>query len=715
MTSGIKRPACLDYETYSEAGYVFHTERGHFVPVNSSGPAGLPYVGGPAYAAHPSTRILCAAYDLFDSRGLRLWLPEMPPPADLIQHVNTGGLVQAWNSGFEWYIWNWVSNWGPLPIDQTRCTMSRARAYSLPGKLANAALVLGGAQKIDDGKRLVNKFSKPRKPTKNNPELSILPNREPPEAAKLYAYNMQDVRAESGLAQKLPELSPDELALWQLDQRINTRGVHVDRESLINCRLIVDKTFAKYTAELQRITGGAIQAAAQVGALQQWLHGQGVTLPNIQKDTVEDALKTSELPANCRRVLEIRQSLGSAAIKKLESLYYHLCPDSRVRDLFAYHGAGTGRFAGRGPQPQNLPNSGPTVAKCPQGHIFAVPLCPACQIPGEPAEWDIDAVEFALRVINTGILETVEAWFGDSLAVISGCLRGLFTAAPGYDLLCSDYSAIEAVVLAELAGETWRQEVFRTHGMIYEMSAAKISGVPFAEFLAHKERHGTHHPLRKQLGKFAELASGYQGWTGAWKQFGADEFMTDAEIETNVKKWREDSPAIVAYWGDLETAAIAAIENPGVLFEHRGIGYQVDPVGDVLHCILLSGRHLHYHEPHVVTGPDRYGRIKTQIHYSGWNTNPQKGPMGWIPLETYGGKLVENVTQATARDILTFAMLNCPDPIVLHIHDEIVEEVPEGTGSIEELEKVMGTLPPWCAGWPIKASGGWRGKRYRKG
>jgi DNA polymerase len=389
--------------------------------------------------------------------------------------------------------------------------------------------------------------------------------------------------------------------------------------------------------------------------------------------------------------------------------------------MFQFCGADrTGRFAGRGPQPQNLPNSGPNVNLCECGNYYKPFLnhCPKCHLTeafSEPTEWDVSAVNNALSIISTGDLSAVENQFGDATAAVAGCLRGLFCAAPGHDLICSDYSAIEAVVLAMLAKEQWRIDVFKTHGKIYEMSAAKISGVAFQEFLDHKERTGNHHPLRKKIGKVSELASGYQGGMGAWKRFGADQHLTDQEIKDAIKSWRRESPNIVNFWYGLERAAIAAIQSPGEILSYNGISYQY--VKGTLNCRLLSGRILYYHSPLLMPDVTPWGKPVLKISYMGWNSESTKGPIGWMRIDTYGGKLCENVVQATARDILTFALVNVEKagyPAVMHVHDEIVSEVPQGAGSVENFEAIMATLPEWAKGWPIRAAGGWRGKRYRK-
>lgn len=506
--------ADMDFETYSSAGYVYHPEIEKWVPLNTSGKAGLSAVGASVYSEHESTEVLSLAYNLKLGDGAKLWIPGMPPPLDLFEHLANGGLIEAWNSLFEYYIWLNVCaprmGWPELPLHQLRDAMAKSRTFSLPGALADAGKATGIAnQKIKGGTALLNKFSKPRKPTIKDKRLRILPHEDPQKGAELYAYNLGDIKAESDMSAICPDLSPDELDLWLLDQTINTRGMYIDVEAMRSCKNIVEQALAKYNKELIKITGGACENANKLAKMQEWICTQGINLPDMTADTLKDALN-GPLPANVRRVLEIRQNLGSASVKKLFALDRRLSKDGRLRDMFAFYAAHTGRWTGQGPQPQNLPNSGPDVYSCPCGRHYGAHRhdCPHCgrEAPPESIGWCMEAVWDALAVIDGGTLDYVEDCFGDALPLISGCLRALFSAAPGHELICSDYSAIEAVVLAVIAKEEWRIEVFRTHGMIYEMSASKITGVPFEEFVAYKERTGEHHPFRKKIGKVSELA-----------------------------------------------------------------------------------------------------------------------------------------------------------------------------------------------------------------
>jgi DNA polymerase len=743
--------ATLDFETYSEAGFVWSPELNKWtcLPNASQGRKGLPIVGAARYAEHPTTEVLCAAYDLGD--GPRLWTPDGLPPVDLFAYIREGGLLEAWNSSFEYHIWQKVCRrlygWPDLPQSQLRCAMSKSRAHALPGALGKAAEVLGTkSQKDKDGERLIRLFCSPRDPTKKDPRRRILPAEEPEEAAKLYAYCLGDIAAEAEISALIPDLPPEELANWQMDQRINWRGVAVDTEGISACRELIGQAHERYNRELYVLTDGVVARASELQKLMGWLHGLGVHTDSLDEEHCTGLL-AGNLPPVARRALEIRAAAGSAAVKKVYAMRNTVCADGRLHDLFLYHAARTGRTTGAGPQPTNLPNSGPELVKCPVClawyglHLTTCPQCGAERGGTRASEWNPEAVEFVLSVASARSLDLMELYFGDSMAAVSGCLRGLFVAAPGHDLICSDYSAIEAVVLAELAGEAWRQEVFRTHGKIYEMSAAKISGVPFEEFMRHAgyvdeelsapdwykrkpSAPGKHHPLRKTVGKVAELASGFQGWIGAWLAFGADAFMSEEEIKQAILAWRAASPAIVEFWGGqernrkpdlygVEGAFLSATIHPGEWYWFRGLGFCAQ--NGTTYIRLLSGRLLTYHR--VQTYPSERRANTLTLSYEGWNTNPKNGPAGWQRFETWGGRLTENIVQATARDIQWHGMRALEAagyPVVLHVYDEDVAEVPEGFGSVAEFERIMSDMPSWAPGWPIRANGGWRGKRYRK-
>jgi len=743
---------CCDFETYSEAGYVWCEPTEKHPLGRWQGPPGAPgttrglgVVGAAVYAQHPSTEVLSLAYDLKDGAGPRHWRPGLPNPTDLFDYLASGGLIEAWNSAFEGWIWREVCvhryGWPALRLPSLRCAMGKARASGWPGALGVATEVMGLTdQKDKAGDALLKMFSVPRNPTKGDPRRRVLLSDRPDDADALFRYNAQDIKAEAAASIRTPDLDADELEFWLCDQAINARGVHIDRASVDNCIAIVQTAHEKYDSELAALTGGVVSKGSEVQRLTGWLGAMGVHTNSLDEDNVEALLEQRDrFPPAAVRALEIRQAIGSASVKKVFAMANQCARGDRLHDLFSYHAAHTGRATGNGPQPTNLPKGAGNVYRCAScgrhhgTHTIRCPWCLTLRPPGVPSiEWCVEAVHDALDVIAGRSYELVEQVFGDAMATVAGCLRGLFTAAPGHDLIASDYNSIEAVVLAVLAGEQWRIDVFRTHGKIYELSVSKITGIAFEEILDYKKRTGQHHPMRQTVGKVAELASGYQGWLGAWKAFGADAFMNDDQIKDAILKWRDASPAIVEFWGGqerrrpwrkemfgVEGMAISAVQSPGVDFpvmraDGTDTGVSFRAHGDTLYCRLPSGRRLSYQRPRLEPGE----RAGLALSYERWNTNPKNGPIGWIRVYTWGGRLVENIVQAAARDILRYAIRNlerCGYPVVLHVYDEIVAEVPQGLGSVEQFEQVMMQLEPWAAGWPIKASGGWRGLRYRKG
>lgn len=719
--------ADIDFETRSSAGFIWNENTHKFDPPYGSKKKGLQTVGMAAYSEHPSTEVICLAYNLKDGFGPRIWKPGEPNPLDLFIHVQNGGLLEAWNSAFEFYIWNNVCSrlylFPPISYAQFRCAAAKSRACSLPSSLEKVGDVLNiKNKKLADGKRLLKRYSEPHKPTLRNKDIWNELINNPTDAKLMQEYNLRDILAESEVSAQIPDLLPQELEFWLADQRINRRGVKLDRKAIQDCIYLAEQAYAKYNAELPILTNGAVTSASQIARIMKWLNEHGTFSSSLDEEHINDLLKNPMLLSPVRRVLEIRQLIGSAAVKKLYAMINRLSNDNRMRDLFVYHTARTGRAGGDGVQPQNLPNNaGLTIHRCKNcknhfklKHCLDCPWCGTFPFDFDALkiEWNPEAVSDALKVISTRSLNLVELYFGDVISTISGCLRGMFIAADGHDFISSDYSSIEGVVLAALAGEEWHLEIYKTHGMMYEATAERITGTPFQEFIRTKKETGKHHPDRK-IGKVASLASGYQGGLGAWIKFGADEFLTEDQIKRAVWSWRDANPKIVKMWKELEIAAHMATEHKGHEFSYRDITYLRK--GDALYCRLPSGRYLTYHNPQLTPNSDRPGSL--QLSFNGWNSNPSNGAIGWIRMSTYGGRLAENVTQAVARDILAHAIVNLEKrgfPVVLHVHDEIVCEVPEDKGSVEELESIMMELPQWALGWPIKAAGGWRAKRYQK-
>lgn len=765
----------MDYETYSEAGAIWNGEK--WVAPQGAAKRGLSAVGMEVYARHASTEVLTMSYDLKDGKGKRRWRPSFALPFDLFDYLSRGGLIEAHNSAFEERIWRFVCmrkyGFPPLNPDQLRCSMAKARAHSLPGALGNLTNVLQTKIRKDaDGERLLKKFSEPRNPTKKDARLRIRPEEEPEDGERLYSYCDTDIASEAEASLRIPDLEGEELEYWLLDQRINRRGVHVDREGIHNAIEIINQTHAAYGKELAAMTGGI--KPSEVSQLKKWVEDTaGIWMNSFDEEQIDATLKrlhtmldkcragmdalddpdlTGSVYRDAIRALEIRQAVGSASVKKVFSMANQVTEDSRLHNLFNYHGARTGRPTGEGPQPTNLPKSGPPLIKCGlcgKHHAVSHSACPWCGVPvppgRKPVEWGHEAAAEVLEVMKARSYSMLEYYYGSAMQAVSGCLRGLYTAAPGHELICSDFSAIEGVVTAQLAGEEWRLDVFRTHGKIYEMSASKTTGTPFEEMMRHKgytditspewwkvKTTGSHHPDRNRIGKFQELALGFGGWINAMINFGANEFLTEEEMRAAITAWRAASPSIPELWGGqyrglpwerggataelfgLEGAFVKAVLNPGQWQQYRELAYI--KWGDAVYCRLPSGRCLTYHRPRLTPG-EWFDLPILKITYEGWNTNPKMGAPGWVTINTYGGRLTENVVQATARDIQRNAQLlleKAGYPVVLHVYDENVCEVPIGYGSIEEFEKIMATMPPWAHNWPIRAGGGWRGLRYRK-
>lgn len=742
----IEKHATIDWEAYSEAGMVWDGASWRALPGTNS--KSISAVGAAAYAEHPTTDILCLSYRL-PGGEVRRWRPGLPLPLDLFAHIAAGGLVEAHNVMFERLIWMHVAirryGFPPLPPAQLRCSMAKARVQSLPGALGDLTAVLGTShQKDADGKRLLAKFSQPRKPTKADARLRITPAEDPEDGERLYRYCDDDVLAEEDASGRMMPMTADELRFWQIDQEMNWRGIGVDRAGVRDMISILEQAQAKYGEEFGRITGGLkpSQVAATVG----WLAAKGVYVDTLDADSIDEALGREGLAADVRRVLEIRALVGSASVKKLYALERTASRDDRVRNIIIHHGARTGRPTGDLVQPLNLPKAGPDLiwcasCVCPSKPGPVCTWCGAVQPPNPRVmKWpDVPKhlegqlpIDWVMPVMATRDLAQVEHHFGSALLSIMGCVRGQLVAGPGNDLLASDYSAIEAVVTAMLSGCAWRIEAFRAQKDIYLMSCATMGlGFAYEDYLHHKDENGGHHWHRQKKGKVAELALGFGGWVGAWKQFAPDD--DEEDIKRTILDWREASPEIVEMWGGqargrpwdrdfklerfgFEGAFINAVQYPDRAFTSHGISFYMR--GDALIVRLLSGRELTYHSPRLFpTTRAHAGAGVLEITYMTWNSNPKYGPRGWTAMKTYSGRLAENIVQATAHDIQRFgieAMFAAGYPVVLHVYDENVAEVPKGWGSIEEFEAIMSTMPPWAADWPVRAGGGWRGKRYRK-
>lgn len=547
-----------------------------------------------------------------------------------------------------------------LKPEPWRCTAVQAAMLALPLSLEGVGVVLGlDKQKMSEGKELIRYFCSPCKPTKSNGGRTRNLPEDAPEKWELFkSYCVRDVDVEKQIRKKLWKYPiPDmEQQLYCLDQRINDRGIMVDRnlvDHAIACDLLYKETATKRAYELSEL-----ENPNSVSQLKGWLTDKGIEVDSLAKATVEELVDKTE--GDVQEMLKLRLAMSKTSVKKYEAIDRSVCRENRVHGLLQFFGANrTGRWAGRLVQIHNLP----------QNHL--------------------SDLELARGLVADGRYDDVEMLYESTPNVLSELIRTAFVAKPGCRFIISDFSAIEARVLAWLAGERWRIEVFQTHGKIYEASASAMFHVPIEEITKTS-------PLR-QKGKISELALGYGGSTGAMTAMGALKMgLSEEELPSLVTTWRNANPHITQFWWAVDEAAVKAVRDKKpsrvgrVAFEYSS---------GILFVTLPSGRKLSYVKPKM--GVNKFGR--EGITYEGIGESKK-----WMRLETYGPKLVENIVQATSRDILAEAMLrleNAGFDIVCHVHDEVVLEVPNGTSSIEEINEIMAVNPVWADGLPLSAAG----------
>ena len=534
-----------------------------------------------------------------------------------------------------------------------RCTMVAAAYLGLPLSLAGVGAVLQlQQQKMSDGKALIRYFCVPYDTVNGVPQFHT-PADSPEKWNVFRAYNQRDVETEQAIERRLSRFPVPEF-VWQeyaLDQTVNDRGIQVDLQLVQQAIRMDALTKDKLLQRMKALTH--LDNPNSVYQLLGWLETQGYSSDSLGKAQVQELIKTAEEPV--RSVLELRLQLSKASVKKYQAMQNAICSDGRARGMFQFYGANrTGREAGRIIQLQNLP----------QNHL--------------------PDLEAARELVKSGNLEAVELLYEDVPDTLSQLIRTAFVPKPGYQFLVADFSAIEARVIAWLAGETWRMQAFAEGKDIYCASASKIFGVPVV-------KHGINGHLR-QKGKVAELACGYGGSVGAMKAMGGAE-MSDAELKQLVTDWRTASPHIVQLWWDVENAAIKAVRDKTETETH-GIHFSYE--SGFLFIRLLSGRRLAYVKPRIE--PNRFGG--DAITYEGIGTGRK-----WERLETYSGKLVENIVQATARDLLFYSIQTLSQYFIVgHIHDEMIIECPKDT-KLEEICQEMARTPDWANGLLLRADG----------
>lgn len=660
----------LDLETYSS------------VPIDKAGLY--------KYALSPDFEILLFGYSL---DGAPVQVVDLTDPRNALDYKTIPWLFDpdcikhAFNAAFEWFCLSrhfgltpersqaWLSSWRDTQLHSLYC--------GYPASLDAAGRALGlpeDKRKLATGKALIKYFCVPCAPTKSNGNRTRnLPRHDPDKWDLFKEYNAQDVVTEMEIDRRLSAFPiPDELQRqWELDQRINLRGVAVDPALVDGALWCGDTVAAQLREEAVQISG--LDNPNSVAQLTQWLQEEtGEELQDLRKDTVAGLLAQGVSSDAATRMLEIRQELGKTSTKKYNALETCVCADGRVRGLMQFYGANrTGREAGRLVQVQNLPRT----------YLKALPL--------------------ARQLVKDRNLDGIRLCYGRIPAMLSQLVRTAFISADEKLFVDADFSAIEARVIAWLAGEQWVLNVFKTHGKIYEATASQMFGVPMEKIVKGEPEYAF-----RQKGKVATLALGYQGGPGALIKMGAlDNGLTEDELPDIVTRWRTANPHIVQFWYDVETAATNAVcygmksAVRGILFAREG-----DPANglDFMTITLPSGRKLYYSNPHI--GQNRFEH--DSLCFYGMDQTSKK----WTVIETYGGKLVENITQAVARDCLFYAMeaLEAAGyPIVFDIHDEVVIEVPADKANLEKVVEIMSRPIPWAPDLPLGADG-WTGEYFRK-
>lgn len=634
------------------------------------------------YAENAEILLFAYAFDDEPVAVVDLAAGESLPQEVLNALWNPGVIKTAYNAAFEMHVLNHYfteRNGAEMLTYQWFCTMVQGYTLGLPGGLAAIGKALGlpeDKQKMSIGKQLIQYFCKPCKPTKaNGGRTRNMPNDDIEKWNLFKAYNAQDVEAERAIRKKIEWAYPitQERQLWILDQSINDRGVLIDMP-LVESAIKMDKRIkALATIEAQELTG-LENPNSNVQAIQWFINETNIAPNSLDKKFRAEYLKhgTNE---KAKKFFQLKDLLSKTSVKKYEAMKNMVCKDGRVHGMLQFYGAQrTGRWAGRGIQLHNLP----------QNHI--------------------DDLDDARNIVRSGDFESLMMWYNNPSEILSQLIRTAFIAKPGCRFIVADFSAIEARVIAWLADETWRQKAFAEGKDIYCESASQMFGVPVI-------KHGINGELR-QKGKVAELACGYGGGINALKAFGADKMgLSEEDMQEIINKWRKKSPRVCKLWRTVEDAAKQAIRNKGTAYtiQNGRITYQWKK--GLLLATLPSGRKISYVQPEIKAEETSYG-VKESITYMG----VIQASGGWGRNYTWGGKLVENLVQAIARDCLGIAMLRLDTAgykIVMHVHDEVILETEKGKGSLKEASGIMGKPIDWAPGLLLRADG-YETEYYRK-
>jgi len=721
----------------------------------------LKTAGAHRYAEHHSTGIWCMAWALGDKRGI--WKEGEYFPKEVLDHVTMGGRVIAHNAAFERAIWNKVLSRQighrvfvpPLHIAQMDCTVARCAVLGIPSGLDHAGKVLGlEVQKDKAGHANMMILARPKTVGENG---ACTWNDTPERLALQYSYCQQDVAVESEIDARVPALTAAERAVWELDQKINDRGVMLDIPTIQAAQAVVAAEKDRLNDEMAEATGGAVTAVSQVKRLTDWIKARGIACEGLGKDNIRAVRKAAESDAAVLKALGIRAEGGRASTAKLTAMLNCVCKDDRARGLLAYHGAATGRWAGRLIQPQNLYRNDP--------------------------DEDGDDIKHAIAVLQ-GVRDPARAAVSikmlsgqPAITMVAKSLRAMFIAHVGARFVGGDLSNIEGRIAAWITDERWKVEAFRAYDEkrgpdLYRVAYARAFGIA-AELVSGWQR---------QVGKVQELSLQYQGSLGAFLKMLAnnpkaptlaalalsvmgavdphlwsawqDKYFPASDkhglpqnqwvaLKIIVQGWRDAHPLLVQSWWDLQDAAIEAVANPGVVVPVLQGRVRYLFARGFLWCSLPSGRTISYCNPRVVTADASYlqmpdaSRVKLEalsadeiadmqdqggeivrvsrrrVDYDGFEGEKKR----WATMNLYGGMQFNHIVQGTARDIMVEGMLEADKrgyPIVLTVHDELLTECPNAFGSAHELEQIMSTVPPWVEGDLPLAAKSWEDARYAK-
>lgn len=646
----MKRTLSIDLETYSEID--------------------IAKCGSFRYIDDESFEILLLGYAFDDEPVTVIDLTaDEEVPADFLAALYDPEVTKtAWNCAFERFgLWKHFGRY--CPPEQWSDTMILSAVCGLPlglGEAGKALRLEADEAKDREGKALIRYFCSPCRPTKvNGGRTRNLPQHDTDKWALFIEYNRQDVVAERTIRKRLLRWEPDSLEhrFWCLDARINERGMRVDRELVHNAIAMDERYKAELTKQAVAISG--LENPNSVAQIKQWLLEQeGIEVPSLNKKVVAEVV--SQLNGErAKQFMALRARLAKSSTKKYEAMERSACADAHIKGCFQFYGANrTGRFAGRLVQLQNLP----------QNHM--------------------EDLAVARSLVRDNDYETVRLLYDSVSDTLSELIRTALIPEPGHRFIVADFSAIEARVIAWIAGEQWRLDVFRNGGDIYCASASQMFHVPVV-------KHGENGHLR-QKGKIAELALGYGGGANALKAFGANKMgMTEEEMVNTVDLWREASPRVCALWRALERAAIRCVAHKTPQVSAIG-GIRFEMECGILWMTLPSGRRIAYYGAEY--GPSRFHRDRRALSYMGVDQKTKR----WGRVETWGGKLAENVTQATARDCLRDTMLALEDAgydIRAHVHDEVIISEPRDGRTVEDVSAIMGRELPWASGLPLRGDG----------